>query len=482
MLAALMLVLHVAPATAQSSPVEAARTLRDAGEFQRASRVLEAHLTDHPDDATAARLLGETLYWMQDITGARAVYETALARHPDDAVLRLEYGRMLAETGALGSARTLLMPLADRNEVAARARALLGTLAYWQGDFTTAAKLFSAALEADPAHADARRQLQEIQIATVPWITVSPTWSHDDQPLTRVTPAVSAGWFLTPLTPVTARFDAATYNTGPGRSTAWSGEASLRHFAPGPRLDLEGAVGAVRHPAATGGAAWMARGSIGHRLPRGVMLRARIERAPYFRTSASIDTPVTLTDVVGELAWDDPRGWVGQVAFGQRWYSDENRVRTAYGWVLAPVVRSNRGMLQAGYAVGADHARESRFTSEGRYVPYFTPAHLVVHSVVIALTVPATSRATLRANGNAAVHGREDAPYFYQAASGPLRAFFPRDRRPWQVGGSLDLAAGTSTSVGVSVEVGRTAFYRWTTGGVHVTHRFTGGVLRSPRP
>jgi hypothetical protein len=51
------------------------------------------------DRGEPARLLAQTLYWLKDIVGARAVYETALRRHPEDSTLRLQYGRMLAETG-----------------------------------------------------------------------------------------------------------------------------------------------------------------------------------------------------------------------------------------------------------------------------------------------------------------------------------------------------------------------------------------------
>ena len=150
-----------------------AQRLRDAGDLAAAARILRTQLAQQPDNGDVARLLAQTLYWLKDIEGATAVYDAALARHPQDTTLRLQYGRMLAETGQRARARDLVTPLQGIPATQAEASALLGTIAYWDGDLTTAQRLFEAALRADPTHAEARRQLQEIQAASAPWVRVS---------------------------------------------------------------------------------------------------------------------------------------------------------------------------------------------------------------------------------------------------------------------------------------------------------------------
>ena len=79
-------------------PLTQAQRLRDAGDLAAAARIFRAQLTQQPDNGDAARLLAQTLYWLKDIEGATTVYDAALARHPQDTTLRLQYGRMLAET------------------------------------------------------------------------------------------------------------------------------------------------------------------------------------------------------------------------------------------------------------------------------------------------------------------------------------------------------------------------------------------------
>src|SRR6266566_9167391 len=112
----LAVVLCISPVSAasqvdtQGALVEAQR-LRDAGDFAAAAKLLRVQIAQKPDDGEAARLLAQTLYWLKDIAGAHAIYDTAILRHPEDTTLRLQYARMLAETGEKARARELLTPL-----------------------------------------------------------------------------------------------------------------------------------------------------------------------------------------------------------------------------------------------------------------------------------------------------------------------------------------------------------------------------------
>src|SRR5206468_13015876 len=114
---------------------------RDEGRFAGAAALLRRFLANHPDHGDAARLLSETLYWMKDAAGARAVAEDALRRHPTDFTLRVQYGRMLVELGDADRARDVLAPAVD-SPVGGRALGLLGTIAYWDGDLAAAERLF----------------------------------------------------------------------------------------------------------------------------------------------------------------------------------------------------------------------------------------------------------------------------------------------------------------------------------------------------
>src|ERR1041384_3838180 len=197
-------------AESQDGLVEVQR-LRDAGNFAAAIDLLQRWIADRPEDGEAERLLAQTFYWNKDFSRARAVYEQALMRHPEDTELRLQYGRMLAETGDRARARVIVTPLLNSPSSRADASTLLGTIAYWDGDLDSAQRSFRIALDANPKQEEAHRQFNEIRTITAPWVRVGASATHDDQPITRVVSGIEAGWFATPLTQITARVQPTEY-------------------------------------------------------------------------------------------------------------------------------------------------------------------------------------------------------------------------------------------------------------------------------
>ncbi len=252
-------------------------------------------------------------------------------------------------------------------EVQAQASTLLGTLAYWEGDLTSAARLFTAALAFDPGQAEASRQLREIRLAAAPWVRVAPGLWHNDQPLDWGSVDLEAGWFPTPLTPVRVRIQPRRYSFDSRLATMWLAEGDVRHYAPGLRLETELAAGVLRRTLdEEPSVEWTGRGVVGVRLPRHVKIRGRLERVPYLYTTASLDTSMLVNVAAVELHWTDPRGWLAQAALQRQQYPDDNAVRTGYGWILAPMLRRPGLEVQAGYAFSAEDAEESRFVPADR--------------------------------------------------------------------------------------------------------------------
>ena len=119
--------------TEPASPVATAGQLRDSGRFAEAIGMLRRHRALHPDDGDAIRMLAQTLYWVKDKSAARALYDSGLVLHPVDTALRLQYARMLMETGGPAQSRIILDPLVTGSPPNPQALEMLGTIAYWQG-------------------------------------------------------------------------------------------------------------------------------------------------------------------------------------------------------------------------------------------------------------------------------------------------------------------------------------------------------------
>lgn len=477
------------PLTSSTSqhPLREAERLRDHGHFVEAVKLLDHVLQQNPDDTEAARLRAQTLYWMKDFERARSSYAAALERHPADERLRVEYARMLSETGDRRAAKALLQPVRRSGRSSADADTLLGTILYWEGNQTGAKQLFLEALRKDSSQREAARQLHEIRLISAPWLRVAPTIWHDDQPLDRSGVAIEAGWFLSPLLSLSIRSQPERFATRVAQ-TFWTNEVEVSHVAPAARLETLLAAGAVQRPGEPTDFDWTARAGLGFRARGGVTVRGRLERAVYLYTLSSLETPVVTQTAIGIVHWNRPSGWLGEAAMQRQRFPDANVVRSAYGWLLAPMTRGANGQIQAGYAVAVANADEDRFVLArpqqpfapsdprfdfaGIYRPYYTPARVVTHSIIAALTAGKTTGPVLRAGGSYGLRAREDATKFQPVADRVTAMIGRRSYTPWTVRGSLEIPASRSFVLKLAGESGRTTFYRWTTASVQAVYRF----------
>ena len=472
--------------TATTTIVRQAERLRDEGQLGKAADLLRAHLARQPDDGEAARVLAQTLYWLHDVAGARSLYVDSMKRHPEDTTLRLQFGRMLLETRAWSESRAILTPLRNRPATRTEATLLLGTLAYWEGDLTAARRLFVDVLTTQPTHAEARRQLEEIESISAPWIRLSAGVRHDDQPLDRLSGGVEAGWYATPLVPITIRTEPVAFRDEDSTTTRlWSTEASVRGYAPRSRLEFDMGGGVLTRPGQSTSDGWVGHGSLGVRFAPTVVLRGTVERRPYLHTPESIASPVTVRAARGVLGWTDPRGWLAEAGIERQFYDDDNAVTASYAWLLAPLVHRRRGDFQVGYAFGYADADESRFVLAtpvqpvppsnprfdltGRYVPYFTPDDQRTHSIAVAGSVRGASGANLSVNASLPIHATEKAPQLTVVSGAVVRTTFERTYSPWSVRAAVAVPLAARVTLGFSGDIGRTAFYEWASGDVQLT-------------
>jgi tetratricopeptide (TPR) repeat protein len=460
-----------AQAQAQT-PLAQAQRLRDTGNFAEAAALLRSQLEQNPDNGDVARLLAQTLYWFKDFPGARAAYETAMARHPEDTRLRLDYARMLAETGEGSRARDLLMSLVSIPGFGAEAETLLGTTYYWDGDLTQGRRRFEEALRANPNQEDARRQLQEIRAVTASWIRVSSSVQRDNQPLVRATFGFEAGWFATPLTQLTFRVEPQQYwRSSAADRTVGLAEVALAHYQPRAHLETELAIGAVNRLHGSDPWDWTGRAALGFRLPKQLAVRARLERTPYFAAQASLDTPVMVETAAGLLHWGEIRGWIAEAAYQYHRYPDRNVVQAAYGWILAPLVHHNRVAVQAGYGFATSDANESRFGTTGQYSPYYTPDQVQTHSILAGLRLGAIGRTSLRLDTSYGVRATDNAPFLTVSGGTVVRDTYKREFSPWNVRAGLKIPVGETLTLEPTAEGGRTIFYTWAGAGFQITKR-----------
>lgn len=462
--------------------VPAAERLLEEGKVDSAMQLLTRYLFTHSKDSEALRLLGRALYWSGQPDEARTRYEEAMVLAPQNVGLRLEYARMLAETGGLDRAREILIPLTLRESSAAGALELLGTIKYWEGDWTAAQEFFVEALARDPGNREARRQLNEIAVTTASTASLGFQYGDDSQPLRRSILTGEVDLHLTPLQRLRFRAEPQFVNVSDTAKSVLTADVTWKAYFP-PSLETELSAGIVTR-SFDEKADWTWKGLLGLRLPNHLALRAHMERLASLYASASFSTPVMTTSGGLELGWNHPSGRMGRASMELIRFPDGNTLRRISGWILLPLSDPAPVRFSVGYGYNAQHAEENRFTLvggapsfPGSYIPYYTPTNLSVHSLLGLLHIEVSSATEFHLNGSYGVFAREDAPSFVADTTPPQRTpvervFLQRDFRPFSVRATLTAGVSSFGTLGLEAFHSSNSFYDFTQVNLKFSYRF----------
>lgn len=319
------------------------------------------------------------------------------------------------------------------------------------------------------------------------WVTAELRAARDNQPLDALRLRVEYGRFLVPS--ATLAVHAAGGAWGPSATvelgaTATAGLAGGRVVVAATGSGLLGAPGQ--------GLTALGDGRIGVGLGADVSLRARLTRDRYTATLASLDTLVLAHTV--ELALDRAAspGWAGELVGRREGYGAGSPVITAFGWLLAPLSRGAGHSVRAGYAAAWQDSEESNWVPDptaegqtgapvpgsqvpGRYAPFYTPHHLLAHSVLANAAVE-LGGGWLILDAAYGVHATELAATLFSGSTGEVELRFDeRTFHPYRAAARWAMALGSLTSFELHAQHDRSAFFHQTVVRVSLARSLPGG-------
>jgi len=314
-----------------------------------------------------------------------------------------------------------------------------------------------------------------------PWLTADLRAVTDNQPRDGLLVRIEHGRYLTPGFTIAAHALAEQIERRATVQPGLTGTMAIPSAHIGATLTAGALAGAPG-----GGIKFLGDARVTRGLGAGTALRARFARDRYTATQASLDTLVLARTVEVAIDRAAAPGWAGEAVVRREAYGDGNPVSTAFAWLLAPLSRSARHSLRAGYAVVWQDAAESTWMPDeapggpphgphvtssesvsGRYAPYYTPHDVITHSVLANAAVEHRG-AWLVLDGAYGVYATEIAPVLQLATGGDVAlAFAHRTFTPSRVRLALTLPLGSMASFRAEGEHQRSAYFRHT--GVRIT-------------
>jgi hypothetical protein len=402
-----------------------ARSMAYGKNFETADRLLTKYNKDHTD-IHALRLHAQILYWMKAFDRSTNVYEHAIRLFPQPSSLHLDYARVLYQSSKLPETRRMLKLYRQYDSSNVEAEVMYAYLNLWNGKTGVAKKKAEWLLQKYPGNAEATDILNQVGNYTTPYLRTGTEFLSDDQPLKAHVHYVETGVYKSRLFAPSAQ--AFIYQFRAENDPFHSALLQLSNtFQPAITNKIKVKAGIFRQNGTetglTGGA------EISQRVGKRFLLQAGMERRPYQYTISSIQK-VVMEDLSSfSINYNRNDKWLGKAAYELFQYDDDNKIHTAYLWLLAPVVSRPRFAFSVGYAFRYADAANSNFVAKeslsqliatppydgvaGVYNPYFTPENQKIHSALASIKIVPAKKLAFISRVNIGVNATADNPYLW---------------------------------------------------------------------
>jgi len=425
----------------QADTVEYARTKVYAKDLVSADQLLTAY-TAHHREVNGMRLHAQVLYWSKFYDRADEMYRRAIAAFPTLAVLKLDYGRFLYELGKGRQAQVVLEQCLAQDSLQAEANLLVARLAYQEGHFAAAESRAQLILKQYPGNADATALLTELHQARAPYLRLGSRYTADDQPLQALSDELESTWYRSWLFAPTLRVQHTYFNLPAlARNSVWlQAGNTMRLNRTGLTLNAQGGLFRAQLSSGT----WRPTGSIllTQKVASYLYFDLSAEHKPYQRTLASLRclTPLMQNVTSAAIRLNKSDQWLGKATYERQTFGDNNKVQTAYAWLLAPLLTGKLARLQGGYALSYATTDRSTYSSvktldeivatnapvEGYYGPYFSPRNQIVNSLLGSFKLTPPWKLEFSGQASVGVLAKADNPYLFLNKSASNELFVER--------------------------------------------------------
>jgi tetratricopeptide (TPR) repeat protein len=477
-----------------SDTLNLAKKLREKGKIHQSFKLLKKAYSHHPDNLNVAWLTAQTAFWANKISKSKQIYRKAIKDNLKNMYLKLDYSKMLVNTGDFLEATDLLKNYLSYDSTNAQALTALSRISFWECRYNDATKKVRKALKSDPKFPDALSLEKEIAIARSPYLKIGAGYITDDQPMTTISTLIAAGFYFHPLSSVHFNLQTPFMIRDGQTLNAFlfdAGNVSCFSSA-GLTIGIDAGVGRFPFKAIYMGTGNLTLDEI---CLRHLEISVLAERNPYFLTRSSIDTVVIQNHLKGSIGWNNLNNWNGQIAVEAFTYPiDKNLTYSAYGWIFAPPVKFSVFRLGFGYAYNYSSSQKNRYLPEkslseiianwesnqsiaGIYNPYYTPKDQQFHSFLLSFSGHLLKWLDFSLSTNTAILASAQVPYLYLDKNSDgntilKTGFASQNFTPVTIHGQLNIKASDRISLQTEYAFMRTFYYTSNYVGIGLTLRF----------
>ena len=455
--------------------IERAKTLRNDKKFAEAATVLGDFEKQYPGNIWIERLYAQTLFWMQDYQKSDEIYRRALQYHPNDMDLKYEYSLLLFSEKKYDPAKNLLTEYTNSPKDNGAAEGLLGKINFYQKDFKDAAAHLKKALRFNPGNKEFLDLYQQVYRIISPNIFLGGMLRSDTQPMNVYGPTAKFQWYQSNLLDFSISGNYLTFSNIPAQnSISFVQVSNLFRFAQ-QGLELKLFAG-QNYSGLDKSHEWNGGASLIKSLGKSIKLQADAKRINYNYTESSVGNLLMINQYSLALIAGKQNDWNGMAGAQTQYYPDNNYVSALYVWALSRPLNISGVKLSLGYAFNYMDSKEDRFvakslyyqthpmgnssaSTEGIYVPYYTPHKQFSNSLLANLSAPLSPVTRFHAHASVGFYSKTNAPYFVENNSIVVKEFGYQTYYPLDIGGSLFFDLSRQITFKINYNYQKTYYY-----------------------
>ncbi len=394
-------------------------------EFNEANRILTIYNRKNRD-VYGLWLHAQVANWMGDIKKSKDLYKRAMVLYPNLRGLELDYGRTVFNSGDLKSSEEIIESYLPKVPGNPDAMIMLAYIDYWNGLTVKAKNSAQQVLAENPENEMALELLDEINIATAPYIAIGTAFGSDDQPLDVKDYTLTAGKYhsryLSPF--IKAGYRDFTLPNTSVQSLLLEAGNTMSFGISGPVINLTAGIFKPDNNTDLTEFTWSA--GISQKLLKNLALEVSTARIPYQFTLASLEDPLMQQLTSIGLSLNDPESILGKAAYERQTFPDDNSIHTAYAYLLKALINSKSLRLDLGYSFSYANSDQNTFRPaeenifrpglnmtnqvNGIYDPYFSPQNQMVNAALGSIKISPIEVLEIKLRTSYGVYAKADNP------------------------------------------------------------------------
>jgi len=426
-------------------------------EYEKAEFLLSKHYKNYSESLVINWLYAHVLSINNNKPQAEEKFKKAISISPKNKEVKMDYVRMLYETGEINKIAPILSHLIDSDFKNIEFLLMQANISFWKGDINSSQKQIDRIQEIYPESEITKNLEKQIKELTALYIKTNFEYQTDSQPMEYIAEHIVLGQYKSRY--LNLKLEISNYNFSPQNEQALI--VKLNNQFSFDRLKLAANVTGGVYKNFSGKTDWVGGIRFKKKLTKNASFNFGYSKESLLGTIPSTTFNLTHQDIFGEIDYSN-KLIAFHAGYNQQFFKEDNYIKSFGSWLVSQPIKIKKFNFQFGYGYSFSDSKNNLFIFDdqgsGVYNPYFTPKDQEIHSGLFISSYKPIKKLTLQAKANYGFIATVNNPYPNEYDN-EIGGFYEEDFTSLELVGSINYIFSDRFSANAVYTYQETFFY-----------------------